>query len=184
MRLQKDKKLLFTPRHDFFSLDAGALKSGLNMYADFVMETDAVVGRVLDAIEKSGEAENTLVVLTSDNGCASYIGVRELEKMGHYPSGPLRGYKTSAWEGGHRVPFMVRWPAMVKPGSVCPQLVQQADLMATFAEVLGSKLPEHAGVDSFSLLSLLKGGDQPVRQNAVNCSAARFLVSARSFSRL
>jgi arylsulfatase A-like enzyme len=65
---------------------------------------------------------------------------------------------------------MVRWPAMVKPGSVCPQLVQQADLMATFAEVLGSKLPEHAGVDSFSLLPLLRGGDQPVRKSAVNCS--------------
>jgi arylsulfatase A-like enzyme len=146
-------------------------KSGLSPYADFVMETDAVVGRVLDAIEKTGESENTLVVLTSDNGCASYIGVADLERMGHYPSGPLRGYKTSAWEGGHRVPFLVRWPAVVKPGSVCTQLVLQADLMATFAEVLGSKLAENAGVDSFSLLPLLNGGNQPVRQNAVNCSA-------------
>jgi arylsulfatase A-like enzyme len=65
---------------------------------------------------------------------------------------------------------MVRWPAMVKPGSVCTQLVQQADLMATFAEVLDAKLPENAGVDSFSLLPLLRGGDQPVRESAVNCS--------------
>ena len=146
-------------------------KSGLTPYADFVMETDAVVGRVLDAIEKTGESENTLVVLTSDNGCAPYIGASALEKMGHHPSGPLRGYKADAWEGGHRVPFLVRWPAVVKPGSVCSQLVLQADLMATFADVLGSKLAENAGVDSFSLLPLLKGGDQPVRQNAVNCSA-------------
>jgi len=145
-------------------------KSGLNPYADFVMETDAVVGRVLAAIEKSGEANNTLLVFTSDNGCASYIGAKDLEKMGHYPSGPLRGYKADAWEGGHRVPFLVSWPAVVKPGTVCKQLVQQGDLMATFAEVLGAKLPQNAGVDSFSLLPLLKGGDQPVRENAVNCS--------------
>jgi arylsulfatase A len=75
-------------------------KSALNTYADFVMETDAVVGRVLKAIERSGESENTLVVFTSDNGCAPYIGAADLEKMGHYPSGPFRGYKADAWEGG------------------------------------------------------------------------------------
>jgi arylsulfatase A len=145
-------------------------KSGLNTCADFVMETDAVVGRVLDAIEKSGEAENTLLVFTSDNGFAPYVGAADLEKMGHYPSGPLRGYKADAWEGGHRVPFIVRWPSVVRPGTVCGQLVQQADLMATFAEALGAKLPENAGVDSFSLMPLLKGGNQPVREHAVNCS--------------
>ncbi len=147
-------------------------KSGLIPYADFVMETDAVIGRVLAALEKSGAAEKTLVIFTSDNGCAPYIGAKELEAQGHYPSGPLRGYKSDVWEGGHRVPFIVRWPGRVKPGSVCDQLVQHADLMATFADVLGVKLPEDAGEDSFSILSLLLGGDQPVRSHAVNCSAA------------
>jgi len=146
-------------------------KSGLNPYADFVMETDAIVGRVLDALEKSGVADNTLVVFTSDNGCAHYIGKPDLEKMGHYPSGPLRGAKADAWEGGHRVPFIVRWPGRVKAGSVCDQLVQQSDLIATFAEVLGTKLPDNAGEDSVSLMPLLKGGDQPVRENAVSASA-------------
>ncbi len=145
-------------------------RSGLNVYADFVMETDAVVGRVLDAIEKSGTVNNTLVVFTSDNGCAHYIGTVELEQKGHYPSGPLRGYKSDAWEGGHRMPFIVRWPGVVKPGSTCGQLVHQADLMATFADILGMKLPDNAGEDSVSLLSLLKGKNQPVRDNAVSCS--------------
>ena len=145
-------------------------KSQLNLFADFVMETDAVVGRVLDALENSGQAQNTLVVFTSDNGCAPYIGVKELEQMGHYPSGPLRGYKADAWEGGHRVPFVVRWPGVVSPGSVCNQLVYQADLLRTFADVFGIKLPETAGEDSFSLMPILKGEEKPVRTNAVSTS--------------
>ena len=70
------------------------------------------------------------------------------------------------------MPFIVRWPGRVKPGSISPQLVQQADVMATFADVLGTKLPENAGEDSFSLLPLLDGGDQPVRVHGVNCSAS------------
>ncbi len=119
-------------------------KSGLNLYADFVMETDAIVGRVLDALDRSGAAGDTLVIFTSDNGCAPYIGVQELEQKGHYPSGALRGYKSDVWEGGHRVPFIVRWPSVVKPGSLCARLVHQADLLATFSEVLGAKLPPNA----------------------------------------
>ncbi len=145
-------------------------KSHLNLFADFVMETDAVVGRVLDALEKSGAADNTIVVFSADNGCAPYIGVEDLEKMGHYPSGPLRGYKADAWEGGHRVPFIVKWPGKVKAGSVCNQLVYQADLMRTFADVFSVKLPDTAGEDSFSLMPLLKGEDKPIRENAVSAS--------------
>ncbi|MEO6246806.1 MAG: arylsulfatase [Opitutaceae bacterium] len=140
-------------------------KSGLNTYADFVMETDAIISRVLDALDKSGAEKNTLVILTSDNGCAPHGA--ELEAKGHYPSGPLRGYKSDAWEGGHRIPFIVRWPGVVKPGSVSSQLVSQVDLFATFAEILGAKLPENAAEDSFSLLPLFKGVDRPVRENVV-----------------
>lgn len=145
-------------------------KSGLGDYADFVMETDAVIGRVFDALEKSGAAENTLVVLTSDNGTAPYIGVAELEAKGHFPSGPLRGYKSDAWDGGHRVAFIVRWPGVVKPGSECGELVSQADLMATFAEALGTRLADNEGEDSFSLMPLLKGGKDAIRENAVSAS--------------
>ncbi len=146
-------------------------KSGLIPYADFVMETDAVVGRVLEALEKSGLADSTLVLFTSDNGKAAYTGAAELENLGHYPSGPLRGYKTSVYEGGHREPFIVRWPGVVKPGSVCGQLAHQADVLATLAEILGAKLPAGAGEDSFSLLPLLRGEDRPVREHAVSCAA-------------
>ena len=145
-------------------------KSSLNLYADFVMETDAVEGRVLDALEKSGAAKNTLVLFTSDNGCAPYAGVKDLEAKGHYPSGPLRGYKADAWEGGHRVPFIVRWPGVVTPGTECRQLVAQADILRTLAEVWNVTLPDGAGEDSFSLLPLLKGEDKPVRANAVSAS--------------
>jgi len=147
-------------------------KSGLdNAYADLVMETDAVVGDVLATIERAGVADRTLVVFTSDNGFAPYVGAAELEQRGHFPSGPLRGYKSDAWEGGHRVPFIVRYPGVTRPGSVCHALVHQADVMATLADVLGAELPLDAGADSVSLLSLLEGGTEPVRQHAVSCSS-------------
>lgn len=145
-------------------------KSGLGPYGDFVMETDAIVGRVLAALEESGAADNTLVIFTSDNGCAHYIGMKELEAKGHFASGPLRGAKADAWEGGHRVPFIVRWPGVVKADAVNEHLVHQADLMRTFADVIGAELPDNAGEDSFSLLPLLKGGKDPARKNAVSNS--------------
>ncbi|MBA4191762.1 MAG: hypothetical protein C0467_27600, partial [Planctomycetaceae bacterium] len=141
-------------------------------YADFVMQTDAVVGRVLDAIKAAGAEDNTLVVFTSDNGCASYIGAKELESRGHFPSGPLRGYKSDAWEGGHRVPFVVRWPGVVKPGTTCSQTVCSVDVLGTLADALGAKLPATAGEDSVSLLPLLRGGDKPVHEAVVHHSAA------------
>jgi arylsulfatase A-like enzyme len=145
-------------------------KSDLNLYADFVMETDAVVGRVLEAIESAGAAESTLVVFTSDNGCAPYIGVEDLEKMGHYPSGPLRGYKADAWEGGHRVPFIVRWPGVVEANSESDRLIHQADLFATVSDLLGKTLADNSGEDSFSIMPLLKGEDQPIRETSVSSS--------------
>jgi arylsulfatase A-like enzyme len=143
-------------------------KSGLGPYADFMLETDDAIGRVLAAIESAGIANNTLVILTSDNGNASYAGGKELEAKGHFPSGPLRGYKFDAWEGGHRVPFIVRWPGKVEAGLVCDQLVHQADVFATLAEILGHRIPAGAGEDSFSLLPLFKDPNKPVREHAVS----------------
>lgn len=145
-------------------------KSGLNLYADFVMETDAVVGRVLDALSESGVADNTLVIFTSDNGCAPCSGVPELEALGHFPSAQYRGYKCDIWDGGHRMPFVVRWPEVVTPGSVSNQTICLADLMATCAQIVNAELPHSAGEDSFSILPLLRGEETPVRENVINHS--------------
>ncbi|MGB1129996.1 MAG: sulfatase-like hydrolase/transferase, partial [Haloferula sp.] len=163
--------LSFTTPHTPLSVnDEWKGKSGINLYADLVMETDAIVGQVLEAIQRSGEADNTLVIFTSDNGCAHYIGMSEMEEKGHYASGPLRGSKADAWEGGHRVPFIVRWPGVVKAGSISDQLVHQADLMATFADIFSTKLAVDAGEDSFSLMPLLMGKDEAIREHAISNS--------------
>ena len=159
-------------------------KSGLGDYADFVMQTDAVVGEVVAAIDAIGATRNTIVILSSDNGPANYVGtkvsddpqdshegsgtIKNLEAKGHFPASPLRGYKASIHEGGHRVPFIVRWPEVVKPNSRSNQLVHQADFMRTFADIIGATLPDNAGEDSISLLPLLQGVEQPVREHAIN----------------
>ncbi|NBQ44341.1 MAG: hypothetical protein EBU23_18245, partial [Mycobacteriaceae bacterium] len=148
-------------------------KSGLeNAAADLIMETDAAVGRVLAAVAAAGAEQDTLVIFTSDNGFAPYAGAKELEARGHFPSGPLRDYKTSVHEGGHREPFIVRWPGKVAAGATNGQLVHQADVLATLAEILGTPLPADAGEDSFSFLPLLKGVDAPTRPHAISCAAA------------
>ena len=145
-------------------------KSGLNAYADFVMETDALIGRVLRALEESQVAESTFVLISSDNGCAPYVGIDELASKGHCPNWPYRGFKTDIWEGGHRVPFMVRWPRSVKAGTTCNALVQQMDTLATVAELLNITLPPSVGEDSVSYLPLLLGSKPATRVSAVNQS--------------
>jgi arylsulfatase A len=136
-------------------------KSSLGQYGDFVMETDWAVGQVLAAIDQAGIGDNTLVVFTSDNGCSKAAGGKEgiafFEKQGHYPSAQFRGSKADIWDGGHRVPFIVRWPAKIKAGSQSDQTLCLTDLMATCADILGAKLPATAGEDSVSFLPALSG---------------------------
>jgi len=143
-------------------------KSGLGDYGDFVMETDSAVGEVLAAIDRAGIADNTLIIFTSDNGCSPVASTNQLEAQGHFASAQFRGYKSDIWEGGHRVPFLVRWPGKVKSGSQCPQTICHTDLMATCAEILGSKLPANAGEDSVSILPrLLAKTQSPTLQATV-----------------
>jgi arylsulfatase A-like enzyme len=142
-------------------------KSGLGNYGDYVMETDWSVGEVLKAIERAGLDDNTLVMFASDNGCAPYAGVKELEAQGHFPSAQFRGYKADIWDGGHRVPFLVRWPGKIKAGSHSDQLLCLTDLLATSADLLGVKLPDNAGEDSVSILPALLGTDKTPLHEAV-----------------
>jgi len=141
-----------------------------NLYADLVMETDAVLGRVLAALEKHGVVANTLVIFSSDNGCAQYIGAKEMEARGHFPSGPFLGYKSDVWDGGHRIPCIARWPGVIRPGSECDQLVCLADLMATCAEFLDDTLPDNAGEDSVSMMPLFRATGAANRNTVIHHS--------------
>ncbi len=146
-------------------------KSGLGRYGDFVMQTDWAVGEVMAAIEKSGVSSNTLVIFTSDNGCSKAAGIPAMQAKGHFPSADLRGSKSDIFDGGHRVPFLARWPARIKAGSRSDQLVGQIDLMATCAELVGAKLPDNAGEDSVSLLPAMFGtAKAPLREALVHHS--------------
>lgn len=164
--------LPMTSPHTPLSVNAEWIgKSGLeNLYADLVMETDDIFGRVLASLEAHGLTDETLVVFTSDNGCAHYIGVNMMEEQGHYPSGNFRGYKSDAWDGGHRIPCIVRWPGVVAPGSTTNQLVCLSDLLATCADIVGEDLPDSAGEDSVSLLPLFQGSINAVRTHLVHHS--------------
>ncbi|MDF7808076.1 arylsulfatase [Pontiellaceae bacterium B12219] len=135
------------------------LEGKLGNYADFCIEVDDTVGQVLNALDEKGLSENTIVIFTADNGCAYYIGVKGFEESGHFPSAIYRGYKGGTFDGGHRVPFLVQWPAVVKPDTKNDQPICLTDLLATCAELIGAELPENAAEDSLSFLAALNGED-------------------------
>jgi len=146
-------------------------RSGINGYADFVMETDWAVGQVLDALERNGQAGETLVIVTSDNGCSPSADYKVLREHGHNPSYVFRGTKADIFEGGHHIPFIARWPGRVKAGSVCDDTVCLTDLLATCADIVGVKLPDDAGEDSVSILAGLLGTSKgPLREATVHQS--------------
>ena len=127
-------------------------------YADFVAETDWVVGEVLAQLEESGIDDNTLVIFTADNGFAPYVEIPKMFADGYKPSGDFRGAKATLFEGGHRVKFLVRWPAEVEAGTRSGALICTTDFLATFADILGDKgeLPDNAAEDSLSFLPAMK----------------------------
>jgi arylsulfatase A-like enzyme len=139
------------PSQDF------AGKSGISPIADFVMQTDWSAGQIIQAIDDAGIAGNTLVIFTADNGHSGYTGWDSLVKAGHHPSGEYRGHKGDIWEGGHRVPFVVRWPGHIAAGRSSDQLLCLNDIFATCAELLRAELPEDAAEDSFSFLPAVLG---------------------------
>ena len=139
-------------------------KSRVGAYGDFMLETDYRIGQVLAALDAQGLAQDTLVFLTSDNGAETGYAKR-LQQYEHNSSGEFKGGKRDIYEGGHRVPFVLRWPAMIKAGRTCDEPVGQVDLLATCADLLGVTLPSNAGEDSCSLLAALRGDDytRPLR---------------------
>lgn len=146
-------------------------RSGAGMYGDFVAQVDASIGRVLDHLDKLKLSNNTLLFLTSDNGPVWYK--TDTERFSHRSTGRLRGMKGDAWEGGHRMPFLVRWPGRISAGSTTDQLACHTDLMSTLAELLNDDLPEDAAPDSFSLLPKLLNQKPtgPVRTTLVSQSS-------------
>ena len=146
-------------------------KSGINKYADFQMQTDEVIGQIINAVDEAGLTENTLIIVSSDNGCSKAANFRQLKEAGHYPSAQYRGSKADLWEGGHRVPFIVRWPARIKPATVSNQTICLTDVLATFAEITGFDLQADQGVDSVSFLPAFTGNEiVSTRKGIVNHS--------------
>lgn len=144
---------------------AGTTKAG--GYGDYVAQTDATVGAVLAALEKHGFAENTLVIFTSDNGPERYAYER-VRNHQHRSMGPLRGLKRDLWEGGHRVPFVARWPGKIPAGAVSADLLGQIDVYATIAAVVGADIPAKSAEDSINQLDLFLGKGKGRRDTLVH----------------
>lgn len=157
-------------------------KSGMGLRGDAIVQFDWSVGQIIDALDKLGLAENTLIILSSDNGPVVDDGYRDrAEELlnGHSPAGPLRGNKYSAFEGGTRIPVIVRWPGQVLPARISDALVSQIDWFASLASLVGAKLPEGAAPDSFDCLGTWLGKNQTDRAWVIE-QAANHTLSVRT----
>lgn len=126
-----------------------------NAYGDFVKMTDAKIGEILQYLKDKNLDKNTMIVFTSDNGCSPTANFKELREKGHDPSAGFRGTKADIYEGGHRVPFIVKWPGKIKTNSINNTTICLTDFMATCSDLLNTNLQNNAGQDSYSLLPLL-----------------------------
>lgn len=152
-------------------------RSEAGRYGDFVYQVDHSVGEILKVLEEMNISNNTLILFSSDNGAIpvdgeNYVGrFGSIYEYGHYPNGNLRGVKSDAWEGGHRVPLIARWNNRIEPGSVSDELISLADLMATFGALTSHDIPVNEGEDSYNMLPLLLGENTgPVRKSMVTQS--------------
>jgi arylsulfatase A-like enzyme len=131
-------------------------KSGLNPYGDFIMMIDDYIGILQKTIKEMGIEDNTLLIITSDNGCSPAAGIKEMVAMGHLPNSIYRGHKADIFEGGHRVPLIAKWPKIIKKGALSDHSISLTDLLATFAEITEYEIAENEAEDSYSFLSILK----------------------------
>jgi len=142
----------------------GSSKAG--EYGDYVTQSDWHAGEVLKALEKNGFSENTVVIFTADNGAAGQMQTRFVE-TGHNSSGELKGMKISIYEGGHRVPFIIKWPGVTSAGSVSHALISQIDIMATIAKAIGYDIEEGQAEDSLNLMPVISGKQNHLRKSLV-----------------
>ena len=155
--------------------------SGAGRYGDFIQEFDWMVGEVLRALDELGMRDNTLVLLTSDNGGMLNQGGQAAVKAGHALNGERLGFKFDAWEGGHRVPLLARWPGHIPAGSTSDQLLGQVDLLATLAALTGATLAPGEGIDSLNVLPALLGEPaRPIRTELVLAPLEKANLALRS----
>ena len=147
-------------------------RAAIGDYGDFLMETDWVIGEVLAELEAQGIDDNTMIIFTSDNGCSPTANIGGLIGKGHKPNADWRGNKADIFEGGHRVPFLVRWPAQVKAASVTDSTICTTDFFATAAEAVGAlkTVKDNVAEDSFSFYGELTGGAKTKRQTTIHHS--------------
>lgn len=143
--------------------------SNSNLYGDFVLQVDDVVGQITQALEQNGILEETILIFKTDNGASPRSDYPELERAGHNPSYIFRGHKADIYEAGLRVPFVLSWPDGIEHGFTSNETVSIADFMATFADLVGTTLPDEAGEDSYSFLPVLqqKEYEKPLREATV-----------------
>jgi len=156
---QKDPFFLYlalaSPHTPILPSNAQTGKTGTNAYGDFVAMTDEKVGQILQYLKDKNLDKNTMIVFTSDNGCSPTANFKELREKGHDPSAGFRGTKADIYEGGHRIPFIVKWPGVVKTNSINNTTICLTDFMATCSDILGMPLQNNTTQDSYSLLPLL-----------------------------
>jgi arylsulfatase A len=161
---------LTAPHTPWMPTNAFRGKTKVDWYGDFVAEVDWALGQILKAVDDAGLRDNTLVVFASDNG--SPCMAEHIDKFGHRANGPWRGQKSDVYEGGHRVPFICRWPGKVQPGAQSRQTVCMTDVLATFAAMTGDSLSADAGPDSYSILAAVRNPtlETPIREATVHHS--------------
>ncbi len=164
----------FTPAPRFI----GTSEAG--RYGDFIHELDWIVGEITATLEKTGLADNTLLIFTSDNGGMLNQGGQDAYQAGHHQNGNLFGFKFDAWEGGHRVPFIVRWPGKVPAGTVSDELLCNVDMLSTLAALVGRPLREGEGPDSYNILPAITGTPKkPIRDYLVISPSQKKNLSIR-----
>ena len=147
--------------------------SGCGPYGDFIHELDWIVGELMNTLDQQGIADNTLVIFTSDNGGMFNVSGQDAWDAGHRLNGELLGFKFGAWEGGHRVPFIARWPGKIEANSVSDQLISNIDMIATLAALTGGQVRDGQGRDSVDILPALTGSPKkPIRDHIILAPAS------------